>query len=115
MGGNIEKEKPHLNINMIGESLYLFNLFLSRNIYTKSKMKIQKNNIFDFCSFNYQFNRPIEEQIKNVFSLYQKNKEEGITNSKEVLIIQTYKFNDINKRIYKEMERLEETDFMPLD
>ena len=114
MGGNEAKPSPGLNISFIGESLYLFQLYLSRSIYTKSKEKKQKNNIFDFCNFYYDFNLPIDDQIKNIFNIYKKNKEERILNPKEVLIVQVYKFNTLMKRIYAEMEKLEESKYMPL-
>ena len=114
MGGNEAKPSPGLNISFIGESLYLFQLYLSRSIYTKSKEKKQKNNIFDFCNFYYDFNLPIDDQIKNIFNIYKKNKEERKLNPKEVLIVQVYKFNTLMKRIYAEMEKLEETKYMPL-
>ena len=114
MGGNEAKPSPGLNISFIGESLYLFQLYLSRSIYTKSKEKKQKNNIFDFCNFYYDFNLPIDNQIKNIFNIYKKNKEERKLNPKEVLIVQVYKFNTLMKRIYAEMEKLEETKYMPL-
>ena len=114
MGGNEAKPSPGLNISFIGESLYLFQLYLSRSIYTKSKEKKIKNNIFDFCNFYYDFNLPIDDQIKNIFNIYKKNKEERILNPKEVLIVQVYKFNTLMKRIYAEMEKLEETKYMPL-
>ena len=114
MGGNEVKPSPGLNISFIGESLYLFQLYLSRSIYTKSKEKKQKNNIFDFCNFYYDFNLPIDDQIKNIFNIYKKNKEERKLNPKEVLIVQVYKFNTLMKRIYAEIEKLEETKYMPL-
>jgi len=34
MGGNISNNPYYLNIHMIGESLYLLELYLSRNIHT---------------------------------------------------------------------------------
>ena len=37
MGGNIDINSYYLNIHMIGESLYLLELYLSRNIYTITK------------------------------------------------------------------------------
>ena len=114
MGGNNDKEPPKLNISMIGESLYLFYLYISRNIYTKSKEKQQNNQIFDYCNFNYEFNSPIEDQINNIFKIYHNNKKERKINTKEVLLVQVYKFNTLMKRIYKEMEKLEEPEFMPL-
>ena len=57
---------------------------------------------------------PIDDQIKNIFNIYKKNKEERILNPKEVLIVQVYKFNTLMKRIYAEMEKLEESKYMPL-
>ena len=114
MGGSAEKPNPGLNISFIGESLYLFQLYISRNIYTKSKEKSQKNNIFDFCNFYYDFTLPIDDQVKNIFDIYQKNKEERKINPKEVLIVQVNKFNTLMRKIYEEMEKLEESKYMPL-
>ena len=89
MGGNIAPSNYHLNINMIGENLYLLNLNLSRNIYTETKAinKKEKISIFDFWDFNYKFNTPIYEKIKYLFNIYEKNKNDIEINSKEVLIV----------------------------
>ena len=75
MGGNIDYNPYYINIHMIGESLYLLELYLSRNIYTitKSNNKNQKNSIFDLWDFNYKYNSNIELQIKEAFNKYENN------------------------------------------
>ena len=50
MGGNIDSSNYALNINMIGESMYFLYLYLTKNIYTKTKSKDKKEqkSIVDF-------------------------------------------------------------------
>ena len=70
MGGNIDINPYYLSIHMIGESLYLLKLYLSRNIYTITKQinKNQSNSIFDLWEFYYKYNSIIELQIEEAFN-----------------------------------------------
>ena len=54
MGGNLETNDFGLKINMIGESMHLLYLYLTRNIFseTKSVDKKQKNTILIFGILN---------------------------------------------------------------
>ena len=117
MGGNISPNNYHLNINMIGENLYLLNLYLTRNIYTETKTinKKEKISIFDFWDFNYNFNTPIDEQIEYSFNIYEKNKNNIEINSKEVLIVQIKNKNsELVHIILSKMEKLKIPHYMPL-
>ena len=113
MGSESEKEDSDINISMIGESLYLFKLYLSRNIFLVSKSN-KKNSIFDFFNYKCFLGSPIDDQIKNVFGIYQKNKLEEKINPKEVLIVQVYKYNTLQDKIYLEMEKIRDPKYMPL-
>ena len=117
MGGNLETNNYGLNINMIGDSLYLLYIYLTRNIYTniKSIDKKDKKSIFDCWDFNYQFNSPIDNQIENAFKIYENNKFNIEINSKEVLIVHIKNKNsDLVKNIFSRMEKLKMPHYMPL-
>jgi len=117
MGGNIDYNPYYINIHMIGESLYLLELYLSRNIctITKSNNKEQKNSIFDLWDFNYKYNSNIELQIEEAFNKYENNKSNTEINSKEVLIVQVPdKNSEIIKTIFSKMEKIKRLHYMPL-
>ena len=117
MGNNIETNEYGLNINLVGESLYLFYIYLTRNIYTETKSidKKDKKSIFEFWDFNYEFNLEIDKQIERVFNIYEKNKKDININSKEVLIIRIKnKSSDLVKIIFTKMEKLKIPHYMPL-
>ena len=117
MGGSISPSDYHLNINMIGENLYLLNLYLTRNIYTKTKSINKKKiiSIFDFWDFNYKFNTPIDKQIEYAFNIYEKNKKDNEINSKEVLIVHIKNKNsELVHIILSKMEKLKRPHYMPL-
>ena len=107
MGGNIDNNPYYLNINMIGESLYLLELYLTRNIYTitKSSNKNQPNSIFNSWDFYYKYNSKIELQIEEAFKKYEDNKSKTEINSKEVLIVRSpNKDKEIINIIFSKME-----------
>ena len=117
MGGNLETNDFGLKINMIGESMHLLYLYLTRNIFseTKSVDKMQKNSIFDFWDFEYKLNLTVEEQIKYVFKKYTKNKSNFEINSKEALIVHiSNKNSELIKTIFLKMEELKGAHYMPL-
>jgi GTP-binding protein EngB required for normal cell division len=117
MGGNIDSNNYDLNINMIGENMYLLYLFLTKSIYTdrKSIDVKEKKSIFDYWNFNYKFNTPIEQQIKYVFSIYTKNKGNIDINSKEVLIVHVRnKETKLVDTIFTELEKFKMPHYMPL-
>ena len=117
MGGNVESNNYGLNINMIGESLYLLYIYLTRNIYTETKSidRKEKKSIYDFWDFNYQFNSPNCEQIENIFKIYEINKMAIEINSKEVLIVHIKnKCSDLVNIIFSKMEKLKRPHYMPL-
>ena len=109
---------PHyLNIHMIGESLYLLELYLSRNIYTVSNSinKKKAKSIFDSWDFNYKYNSNIELQIEEAFKKYENNKSNAEINSKEVLIIHVpNKDSKIIDSIFSKMEKIKRLHYMPL-
>ena len=117
MGGNIDPSNYALKVNMIGENLFLLNLYLTSNIYTQRESinKIEKKSIFDFWDFNYNFNIPIDQQIEYVFNIYKENKNNVEINSKEVLIIHvTNKKSELVDIIFSKMEELKRPHYMPL-
>ena len=117
MKGNLENNEFGLKINMIGESMYLLNIYLTRNIFTKTNSvdKKQKNLIFDFWDFDYKFNSPIQEQIKYVFRKYEENKSNFEINSKEALIVHvSNKNSELIETIFLKMEELKSPHYMPL-
>ena len=117
MGGNIDINPYYLNIHMIGESLYLLELYLSRNIYTITKQdnKNQPNSIFNSWDFIYKYNSKIEIQIEEVFKKYEDNKSKAEINSKEVLIVHApNKDSEIINIIFSKMENLKRLHYMPL-
>ena len=117
MGQNLESNNYGLNVNMVGESLYLLSIYLTRNIYTKTKsidIK-EKKTIIDYWDFNYEFNLPIDKQIENVFKIYERNKSDCEINSKEVLIVHIKdKNSEFINIIFSRMEQLKLTHYMPL-
>ena len=117
MGQNLESNNYGLNVNMVGESLYLLSIYLTRNIYTKTKsidIK-EKKSIFDYWDFNYEFNLPIDKQIENVFKIYERNKSDCEINSKEVLIVHIKdKNSEFINIIFSRMEQLKLPHYMPL-
>ena len=117
MGGNIDTNPYYLNIHMIGESLYLLELYLSRKIYTitKSTNINQANSIFNSWDFNYKFNSNIDLQIEEAFNKYKENKSKTDINSKEVLIVRVpNKDSEIISTIFSKMEKLKRLHYMPL-
>ena len=117
MGGSIDPSNYALKINMIGENLFLLNLYLTSNIYTQRESinKIEKKSIFDFWDFNYKFNTPIAQQIEYVFNIYKENKNNVEINSKEVLIVHvTNKKSELVDLIFSKMEELKRPHYMPL-
>jgi GTP-binding protein EngB required for normal cell division len=117
MGGNVDSSNYYLNINMIGEDLYLFYLYLCKNIYTERKADDikEKNSIFDFWDFNYKYNTPIEQQINYVFSIYEKNRYNIEINTKEALIVYAKNKNsEIINKIFTRMQELKRPHYMPL-
>ena len=115
MGGS--QSNYTLKINMIGENMFLLNLYLTRNIYTQRESinKTEKKSIFDFWDFNYNFNTPIDQQIEYVFNIYKKNKDDFEINSKEVLIVHvTNKKSELVNIIFSKMEELKRPHYMPL-
>ena len=117
MKGNFANNPHYLNIHMIGESLYLLELYLSRNIYTvtNSNNKKQIKSIFDLWDFNYKYNSDIEFQIEEAFNKYEKNKSNAEINSKEVLIVHAQNKNsEIIKTIFSKMEKIKRLHYMPL-
>ena len=117
MGGNLSQNQFGLNINMIGDSLYFLYIYLTRNIYTKTKSndKKEKHSIFDCWDFNYEFNSPVDDQIENAFKIYEKNKSECEIDSKEVLIVHIKNKNsDLINIIFTRMEKLQRPHYMPL-
>jgi hypothetical protein len=117
MGGNIDINPYYLNIQMIGESLYLLELYLSRNIYTITKQnnKKQPNSIYNLWDFNYKYNSNIELQIEEAFKKYEDNKSKTEINSKEVLIVHApNKDSEIINIIFSKMEKLKRLHYMPL-
>ena len=117
MGGNTSTNNYGLNINMIGESMYLLNLYLSRNIYTKmqSKDKKEKKTIRDFWNFNYLYNSTIDSQIESVFKIYHQNKKNKEINSKEVLIVHAENQSSILiDIIFARVEEIKFPHYMPL-
>ena len=117
MGGNIDQNDYALNINMIGENMYLLHLCLTGSIYTDRKAidVKEKKSIFDYWNFNYKFNIPIEQQINHVFLIYKQNKCLNEINSKEVLIVHAKnKDSTIIKDIFTKMEAIKMPHYMPL-
>ena len=117
MGGNIDYNPYYLNIHMVGESLYLLELYLTRNIYTmiKTSNKNQINSIFNSWDFNYKYNSNIELQIEEAFNKYEENKTKIEINSKEVLIAHVpNKNSEIIKTIFSKMEKIKRLHYMPL-
>ena len=117
MGGSTSANNYGLNINMIGESMYLLNLYLSRNIYTKiqSKDKKEKKTIRDFWNFNYLYNSTIDSQIESVFKIYNQNKKNIEINSKEVLIVHAKNQSSILiDIIFARVEEIKIPHYMPL-
>ena len=117
MGGNIDINPYYLNIHMIGESLYLLELYLTRNIYTvtKSSNKNQINSIYNAWDYYYKYNSSIELQIKEAFKKYEDNKLKTEINSKEVLIVHApNKDSEIINIIFSKMENLKRLHYMPL-
>ena len=115
MGGNIDSNDYALNINMIGKSMYLLYLYLTKNIYTKtsSKDKDNKKSIRDFWDFNYELNIPIENQIENIFKVYEDHKKNAKTNSKEALIVHIKNKNsEIINIIFSKLEKLKRSHYM---
>ena len=117
MKGNFVNNPHYLNIHMIGESLYLLELYLSRNIYTVSNSinKKKAKSIFDSWDFNYKYNSNIELQIEEAFKKYENNKSNAEINSKEVLIIHVpNKDSKIIDSIFSKMEKIKRLHYMPL-
>ena len=117
MGGNIESSNFGLNVNMIGESLYFLNLYLTKSIYTKTKStdKKIKKSIIDFWNFNYELNSSIQNQIDKVFQIYEDNKKYAEINSKEALIVHIKnKDSDIINKIFSKLEKIKRSHYMPL-
>ena len=117
MGGNIDINPYYLNLHMIGESLYLLKLYLTRNIYTvtKSSNKNQINSIYNTWDYNYKYNSNIELQIEEAFKKYEDNKLKTEINSKEVLIVRApNKDSEIINIIFSKMENLKILHYMPL-
>ena len=117
MGGNFDFSNYALNINMIGEDLYLFYLYLTRNIYTERKaidIK-QKKSIFDCWDFHYKYNTPIDNQINNIFSIYEMNRYNIEINKKEALIVHVKNKNsELIRKIFNRMKELKRPHYMPL-
>ena len=117
MGGNLDPNNFFLNINMIGENMYLLYLFLTQSIYTDRKAidVTKKKSIFDFWNFHYKFNTPIYQQINYVFDIYLNNKNKNEINSKEVLIVHVKnKDSELIDIICRRMEFLKMPHYMPL-
>ena len=117
MGGNIDINPYYLNLHMIGESLYLLKLYLTRNIYTvtKSSNKNQPNSIYNAWDFYYKYNSNIELQIEEAFKKYEDNKSKTEINSKEVLIVHApNKDSEIINIIFSKMENLKRLHYIPL-
>jgi len=117
MKGNFVNNPHYLNIHMIGESLYLLELYLSRNIYTVSNSinKKKAKSIFDSWDFNYKYNSNIELQIEEAFKKYENNKSNAEINSKEVLIVHVpNKDSKIIDSIFSKMEKIKRLHYMPL-
>ena len=117
MGGNIDSNNYALNVNMAGDSLYLLYLFLTKNIYTKtkSKDKANKKSIVDFWDFNYELNVSIEAQLENIFKIYENHKKNAEINSKESLIVHIKNKNsEIINIIFSKLEKLKRSHYMPL-
>ena len=117
MGGNIDPSNYALNINMIGENMFLLNLYLTKKIYTivNSRDKKEKKSIFDFWDFNYKYNIPIDKQIQYIFNIYKENKDNVEINSKEALIVHVKNKNsELVNIIFSKMEELRRPHYMPL-
>ena len=117
MGGNIDSNNYALNINMIGESMYFLYLYLTKNIYTKTKTKDKKDkkSLIDFWDFNYELNSPIEMQIEKVFKIYENNKSNAEINSKEALIVHIKNKNsELINIIFSRLEKIKRSHYFPL-
>ena len=117
MGGNIDSSNYALNINMIGESMYFLYLYLTKNIYTKTKSKDikDKKSIIDFWDFDYKLNSPIETQLENVFKIYENNKSNAEINSKEALIVHIKNKNsELINKIFSRLEKIKMPHYFPL-
>ena len=116
--GNSPEQSYYMNVNIIGESMYLFYLYLTRNIYTDtiSSDKKEKKIITDYWDFHYNFNQPVEDQIEEVLNRCKNYKQKNDLNSKEILIVHVpNKKCELIDYIFSEMEnQLEKAYFMPM-
>ena len=116
--GNSLEQSYYMNVNIIGESMYLFYLYLTRNIYTNtiSSDKKEKKIISDYWDFHYKFNQPVEYQIEEVLNKCKNYKLKNDLNSKEILIVHVpNKKCELIDYIFSEMEnQLEKAYFMPM-
>ena len=116
--GNSPEQSYYMNVNIIGESMYLFYLYLTRNIYTDtiSSDKKEKKIITDYWDFHYNFNQPVEDQIEEVLNRCKNYKQKNDLNSKEILIVHVpNKKCKLIDYIFSEMEnQLEKAYFMPM-
>ena len=118
MGNSSNEQSYYLNINIIGESMYLFYLYLTRNIHitTKTSDKKEKKTLIDFWDIHYKLNKSFKEQIKQPFEQYIKLKKENNTNIKEVLIVHVpSKNSELIDSIFSKMENeLVKQHYMPM-
>ena len=118
MGNDSNGQNYYLNINIVGESMSLFYLYLTRNIHitTKASDKKEKKTLIDFWDIHYSFNRLFEYQINEAFQKYIELKEKNVINIKEVLIVHVpNKTSELIDYIFSAMETtLEKSYYMPM-
>ena len=117
MGGTTINDSYNMKIKMAGESLYMLNLFLSRNIYTITTISNKKNkkDIFDFWEYYYKFNTPFYQQIDDIFEYYKKLKSNYELNFKELLIVHVKnKDSEEINYIFSKMNEIKRPHFMPV-
>ena len=118
MGNESNGQNYYLNINIIGESMYLFYLYLTKNIYTVTKAsdKKEKKTLIDFWDIHYSLNKLFEYQINEAFKKYIELKEKNDINIKEVLIIHIpSKDSELIDYIFSSMEEvLQKPYYMPM-
>lgn len=118
MGNDSINQRYYMNINIIGDSMYLFYLYLTKNIYTTTKAsdKKEKKTLIDFWDIHYSFNKLFEYQINEAFKKYNELKKKNDINMKEVLIVHVpNKDSELIDFIFSSMEEeLKEPYHMPM-
>ena len=118
MGNSSINSKYYMDISIIGESIYLFYLYLTRNIYidTKAFDKKEKKTLIDYWDFHYSFNQTIQYRINEAIGKCKKFKENNNVNINEALIVHVpNKNSDIIDFIFSKIEeQLEYSHYMPM-